>query len=118
MSNRYVRIYSVSESADALGFSMSAIPDEQPAEFFNRHNYTSRWLDWDSPEDRATIKEIGGVSGGYCLIEPPLREDIIRDLAKWCIDHIDPSHNMGFLFDNRGGRPVEPYDSNGRIASW
>lgn len=103
MSSRYVRVYQGPENTNVIGFSASAIPEESDGfeEFLNEKGYEVKKYDHDSDKFETVIRKLGGVSYAYYGIEPPLKPEDERDLARWCAAHVRTNYNYGFLIDNR-----------------
>ena len=123
MANRYVRIYNGPENMNVVGFSASAVPEKSDGfePFMAEKGYTAERLDWDTERHAAIIRQLGGVSSVYYGIEPPLKDEDQRELAEWCAEHVDTSHNNGFLIDNRmTPGPLEPFHNRDQeiIAKW
>lgn len=115
MGNRRVRIYRGETAAsNIIGFSASAVPEKDSLEtFLLEHEYRHQELQTDNleqPEYTQRIQQllgsIGCVSFRPIQIEPPLRDKDIPALAAWCAENIDPSHNSGYLIDNRVQPPM------------
>ena len=128
MANRYVRIYSkpegYGEPATLLGFSWSAVPDDEGLDDFTSYLHTSgntvREVDFQAEPDLDMLLALGGVSSFYLEIKPPLREEQLTDLGQLCTRHVTTGNNYGYLIDNRTTKsPFEPFDLRGKyIAKW
>jgi hypothetical protein len=106
---------------------MSAVPDKSSdiEGFLSRKGYEvheyERWGEEASPHDVEVIRKLGGVSFAYLGVQPPLKDEHVKELGIWCAEHIDPYHNSGLLIDNReASSPVEPFDYRAQdvIARW
>lgn len=130
MANRYVRIHNkpegFGEPASMIGFSMSAVPAREDlpyyAGYFTAHGQSVRAVSHakDNENDIAVLEELGGVSPYYLEIKPPLQEGQLAHLGRLCSALVDPSHNTGYLIDNRETElPLRPFDTRGEVvASW
>ena len=128
MANRYVRIYTkpanLGEPGSILGFSMSASLGAEEFEAFDDY-FTSqgrqiRELDYRNTKDQELMRMLGGVSAQYFEVQPPISDEQVSILGQLCASYIDPSHNSGFLIDNRDTPgPLAPFDPRGAlVAQW
>jgi hypothetical protein len=130
MANRYVRIYQKPEGhgepATIIGFSYSAVPDQEGLEdfqsYFKNHAQTIRELGATAREisDKEMLEELNGVSAYYLEIQPPLQDEQLSALGQLCTQHVYTGNNYGFLIDNRATKsPFEPFDLRGDLlAKW
>ncbi len=144
MSNRRVRIYQggiEGEPSTIIGFSLSAgIPEAALNEFCAETGHNGRYLhpttlprsDGEAHErptwrerrrnqrDKRVLRSLGGCSWGYYEVVPPMEDDMLRQLAEVCSQHIKCGNDEGLLIDNRDTpSPFQPYDRRGKvIARW
>lgn len=103
MTNRYVRVYQGPENTNIIGFSASASPEASDGfeQFLEDREYQIKKYEHNTDEFNSVVRKLGGVSYTYYGIEPPLKAEDEKDLARWCAKHVDTMHNYGFLIDNR-----------------
>ena len=125
MANRYVRLYNGPEQSTIIGFSASAVPDQQANVdgFFEERGYEThhfeRYGEEVTEEDKAVLRNLGGVSFMYLGIKPPLADTHIDEFVGWCRQNVDPYHNSGLLIDNRDDpSPISPFSVHNIVAEW